>query len=1649
VPVEEVQVEQLAPTSPTAGEIPLEEDDAGAAEVAAQSISLFPRRPGDTVAPIEPYPRRPTTQEPAPVASEHATSTFTAIAAAVLGVGEERIGALRAEFANTGRIQQYEYLNNLSRSVTSLETANKFAELLQREVQGMDLSAISTAEDQSAFRTQVGAAVRGLEEVLGSPITHDAVKLAHATPPNPMNDAIDKQNSLFKQEDVLGSVRQAMFGQSKSMEDIIQQEIPDAYNWVIRAIQGAATFGITEFHTAYKVNKDFDLDVGFLKQFMPGEVYTALRRRWLMLPAEAQKQEISRFTRYVLSDNNIFTDFAKVRAIENAFNNAILTGTGTRDSFGEVTTTIFPFLDATMIPSGVKFGGRMLTMTATPWLKLMGEANKDAMSNALYQGLKDSPEFAKGAYNITQPELAINQIPKITATTLDDTPDVLSRFEADELRERLEAVVGSVAREQAKLDASLISTTDQVAALEKEAEQLRRLTVGTVRPGGTTITPYADGTGADVSVLVGKSSTQGYHTLKDVARVMKNIDGKQGGAGQLSVWSSDGTVVSPLMTRAELEQAIKSGKGKMTGNFYIRNKVQHLFTVDDYMASGGGQVLDITGSVLGRMRNYIGTPSTWFDRQTYAKYLVRFSANSGLTAKLDALTTPIWKLGIRAKWNVNKALEWSADFGLKNKRNPTMKEIQQQFGGTLTPKEEKAIYSARVYHDTLYMLENSRVYKDWHAKGFQTIRSADGRTSYHGKPLDPDAAKKVTRVYDPAKNEIVDLTEAEVEVLYKAGGRVLKSELAPALKGVDEIVYHIVYNPKTAKGAKAFEIGALSRTPIKYIHGYFPRMYKDPYMIVRGNPNAKVDGKTTLHETTIHTATSRKEAEDLIKSLSAANADKGYVYRIKQDMRVRGADQTQADLEAMQMEGRLFYDERNVMPLTHANGQYADIIAPINTISRSARMISRQISTEEFSSHMLKVWDMDFGLKLRNKGVRVSIEGSKSIDDVLDVLTNAIHDHGKLALDALESFRYIQMMRGMVNASAPELATKSLYIRASELLYTIMGGTMGTKALARAAGDASALQLARELTFFMFITANPFKQFFLNAQQHLFLTALDPTYALRWQVDMMAAMSTYKMRANVIAGTRGANKLLMKQNAALMRMSEDEHLAYIAYLGDSGIMHNINIRAALGDVPSEAAQTPMTYAGAAASKVWGAASARPVRRRMERWGFDKGEQYNVLASNLLAVRFIKKKYGIKDFRKLTATQLEELTAKGIDYSSAMLRPNASRYQQGIMAVPLQFFSFQHKILTTMFFMNKAFTKTESAKLLAGQILLFGGDAVGIGPEVKKALGEMGVENPTLVDIISGGFMDFFMDESMQLVTGNEDEDSDWSGYLAPATGLRRTASRLIDTVFSTAPIETFFGVSAHGSGKLWEGIQQAKMIVDAPQGMSWDEGKVLTVLDAVAAGGLAGYSQFAQARTAKRIGYWQAANGEVSSIRARTGELVARGLLGVQPEEFETNANLLSDLKGTSPEAKKYMEALRSDAQVYYNRMRTIVNRYGDGVFSHDYFLAQAALERSLIVDSMDEHEAIEFFKEFNKLVANSRQRQDSLTVALVKAINAGGEPQEWMITEIQNSSAPEPEKQAAIRLIRTELDQARKALPGIKRTLEDTEAYFSNQSQD
>jgi len=1167
-----------------------------------------------------------------------------------------------------------------------------------------------------------------------------------------------------------------------------------------------------------------------------------------------------------------------------------------------------------------------------------------------------------------------------------------------------------------RANASMYTSGERVGIIKQVAEDAESMHKGTLRPSMSRLALMDDESGVRFTLTVGKDEAHGFGALDEAWAYAERFTDPSGMS--FLRLGEDGSTLAPFKPKV-----VPDGKGGykpapgQVGEFFVQLKHDHYFSPMDAALFGGDPV--VAGTWMGRGMRYLTTPSAHMHEDIYRKFTLAFTREQALVNALDYITAPLFRnLSPVDRNKVNDIMVWAEDFGKINGKNPDLLDIKAQF-----PEFKDNVlggyYQTRIFHDTLHKINNDRVYRAWHGQGYKTARK--GGTAYHGEVLTYEKVKRMGRegavVLDAETGKSVTLDGKALAQAYENNSVLMRLDLP--MEAAETGALHKLVLMDASKG---WRVGELSTTPLKYVPGYFSRIYKDNHFIRRIQEGAVIDGKPDRHTSVMQVAATRREADvrrglevnrlgrklygsawddgapDSLKE--ARLAEKGYKIEVADDARLSAVDREAMDMGQFQMEGRLFFDNRNAQPLTDVYGNPAEVVNPINTIQRVGRMAARQIAFEDLIKQQKRQFFARYGdtipelRALEDSNTReVSVMLSRRISETRGA-------DAKRASEAKAWWDYIRTMEGSMTGDVS--AFRKAVLNAAEWFDLNVGWKFGgergrawTKDLSRYAHNVEPFGGLKSLAFLHFITARPLRQLFLQGGQHLSIQAIDPSYFGRLQMDAFSLLTGMRL----LGRNREGRKLLVlknKQAARQMGYSKEEFDILMNEFSISGLVDSVDVHSYAGGIPKSAAYTPETTTGMVAQGV--ADAVKLPFQKMRAYGFDMGEQYNVTTSWLMALRRHKVENKITDLRKMTREDWDAVASRGSNYALAMHRSNAAQWQYGAVSVPLQFLQFSHKWLLTMLggskkmrdlgLSNRAFTLEESRKIVAGQVLLFGASGFALKELWQKEAHKRNLPlNDAQIDLLASGTLDYMVDKLIQTLADDPDLDFAIADGFSPGQGWGQTLRSVQEAAFGNKHLEFLVGPGGMAASRIWQAAKTIHTVSGGMiEGMTEPE-RAQAVLEAAAGGLLSSGSDYLRVKMAQKMGYWTNQHG-VSlgpGFEAKYAELVMKGAFGVNPQR-------LLDLYQTNNAIINMEQDIRKDAREAYNHVQRIVSLWGDGIHSHQEVLSMINQAVAALA-VYDEPEQAMFLEEFYSLIKSAKTENEDIFVRVADILMRGGHP--------------------------------------------------------
>lgn len=739
-------------------------------------------------------------------------------------------------------------------------------------------------------------------------------------------------------------------------------------------------------------------------------------------------------------------------------------------------------------------------------------------------------------------------------------------------------------------------------------------------------------------------------------------------------------------------------------------------------------------------------------------------------------------------------------------------------------------------NDTLYVLENIDLVRQSKRKGYQMFVSKDGMDSFLARPLVPQAAGKVDRVYDPVLKSIRPITTKEKQELYEKGGTIASTR-APVNVG-DETIGHVIVGNNQENYLRGLrETDKL----LNYRDGHFTIYYKDPVFITQTAKNA--DG--TEYQKAIATAGSVKDAEAHIARLRAANPDGDFAWR--GDLKGEALDEmvfnsrVNAGRTAQRTRGKTLADVSD----RPSDLEFRHIMTPEESLVRSIQSISHRVNMKDFldtsKARFMKqyqeylprnpethayVWPDDVTQLVRPKGSKLDA------DDFAD---------------AVSTYRYIdQMENGFVNLL--DDMSKNFFKTFAETSGRKGWGWLETGAGKVAEGAPTAY--ARKKAFRLLLAANPLRQLPVQASQALpVILATNPRYIAR--LPFQGIFLQYLDRGgDAVSFVKGLDK-------TLIGMTVEEAKALEKAYRESGISSAVSAHSLIrDDLKSLVARGVVDKTKAVAAK--------PIDL-MQRYGFELGE--NILMKSIWLSEYdLLRRSG----KTIDAAALSNLHARVRDLTLNMNKAGELAYNENAFSAAMQFLQAPHKAFAQIVLGHRGLSRKDRIALGTSYILTYGTGYGFLYSQVSKLIPE---DNKELLDVVSGGMFNLALNKTLSTIYG-EPVDVDFSSSMRllempnVATMWENMATMNMEEILKGSPS---LGMVYGDNGKLGNLVRSIGRIFTVPEddGNFKDVGVNFLNL-------FSGASNFLKARYIMQKGYAISTKGEVVDPEVNSVEAMMR-----------------------------------------------------------------------------------------------------------------------------------------------------------------------------
>jgi len=1080
----------------------------------------------------------------------------------------------------------------------------------------------------------------------------------------------------------------------------------------------------------------------------------------------------------------------------------------------------------------------------------------------------------------------------------------------------------------------ILSTEDKVMAVRGEMAKLELGDHARMAPAMSTIDDVGDG--ALIKAVIAKDGTSGWNSVDELIPDLLHLDPqlenvtvmRRGPDGTLVDTGLDAESLARVVTMdlknmtdaqlisrsADLDKGsieflmLEREAAKRAGDttrsvdeilgdeFFLQHEQFRAWHITDKVAFGADTVRHT------RMPDWFLTPNARFGDNLVESFQENYNIQERVTRLFDQMYEPYYTLGLKDKRKVNSMYEWSEEWAKEQGRAPDLIDFHAEFGD-LPRAQVEGLVALRRGMDTQFEVFNRRLFLEWKAQDFKTIKSSDPELArYHGKQVDVENAKG-GEYFDPVTQEMRVLDDAAIEGIYGDGGTLIKLEVPIDVPGSNGRVKTTV----VIADGKDYKVGELSHNPLEYYPGYNYRFYDDPYFITKQTDGITIDGVARAGKESqsdaFRTAGSKLEAERYLSRVANrvvdANGkarwvdkkDPDVVYNFERGRDINQTNRTFREKQSLNTEGRLFWDNRNRDRLLDVNGNQADTMDFTMATERGTALAARQNLEEDVMRAAKNAFDSEFSdllTKLDNVVVAKTDMGAilKGLTRELNRTSDA--DEILRLEKAIKLGKYIRQMEGVDSAVIP--AMRRLALRAAQWLDAALGGTRVTRKLEGIAGELDPAARMRTVAFGAFMVFRPFRQALLQMSQPLFLSGIDPVYVLSGKglIDSQALKRGFIKRYDEAFEDGYSEAWAAKR----MGLTKKEYRKLTKELDRSGVVDVVDVHSFAGGtrkwnkiaLPKEG-----SIASNAAYRTKQASAA--VTGTLKRVGFDFGETYNKLGTFNVAWRRLMKNKKYKSLLEFTDEDWKQVRLDTENLSLAMTRPNNAAYQSGLLSVTTQFLAFTHRVSLTMMFQNPALTTKEVSKMYAGMFLLYGANMFGGRDMVANHLNSMDLgeyaeqEIPgtggTLIDLLSAGVVQNVVNKVFST------QFDDWQDVelesFSPVLNVQQFYEMNIGNMLKQ-PGKTIFGPFGNRFSGMLDAFEFSNNLITGFDEMPPAD-KFMQIADMLAMEVFPQYDDIQMARLGWEMNKLYSETGESTQLQPTFEALLLRGVFGMRTQD--------------------------------------------------------------------------------------------------------------------------------------------------------------------
>ena len=605
----------------------------------------------------------------------------------------------------------------------------------------------------------------------------------------------------------------------------------------------------------------------------------------------------------------------------------------------------------------------------------------------------------------------------------------------------------------------------------------------------------------------------------------------------------------------------------------------------------------------------------------------------------------------------------------------TARELKAGVNGVpLDDKQIEAYYNMRGLFDNLFQIRNAETRNKFIQKGMQQIETSQGKRI--GKPYRTLQAAQGSinthlpvSVWDEGSNRLLFAKDLKLAEKYDKGFNLVRLEDAPLEIGKG--------NPHDFILVRNASKSELPEQVLRFKEGYVPRVNKNAYWFVKEQKSSILNGRVNANANfkTVRYFDNEQEARAFEQQLKTENPELSY--RTLED---REAEKQAFGSTGLGAGGGLYTGARSSEPLRFGkDGLPGERIGAYESLSQNINSVSKFSSQNE--------WRMGMEQKWLNTVKEAGLDASQGFrhTDIPDTRVG----------------RHLEQMREQIKdwMGVPSKGERQWDVTVQEMAeWAQNSGFKKTGAAIHKLDHVDPISAARAGAF------------------HSLLGWFNPSQLWVQAQGAAVSVSIATTRRDPLGGL-----IAIKNQFALQMASLTESPGALAKIAkNAGLKTDELVEMRQLWKKSGQEDSVLSTADHRASLAGHGLAMEALSRASDKglFFYRHGELMNRRIAFSTALREFKL---ANKGKKVSDDELKTILARSNDFQLNLMRANRAAFQKGLVSLPTQFLQVQAKMTESILGLNGKFTSGERAKMLLGQLALYGTAGIPLGDFAIKSI----------------------------------------------------------------------------------------------------------------------------------------------------------------------------------------------------------------------------------------------------------------------------------------------------------------------------------------